>query len=388
MGAKGDRMPEPGVEVVWGALSKALRKAQYEELWLQFRPVGSKDVFDAVEAAVEVANQEVEGAGWGAEVFTEGVSDSDAGPAALMSRAASEEGVRAWLDAFARHLQDLGKTGKVTAAPHAFFPDWLSGAVELPRQLTAFVSYRTIDLAPLDADQQQRGWHVPAALTSKIADTATAWGRFDDADVYLQRSIHRVRTKNPDVGQPLADAAAKFGQAGVTYLRSEPRRLGWVSLGTLGRTCYGVMDDTASWQDRLAKVVRAMAAFPADTDLAFVQYSNPLTSSWSELAAARPLLPYVKEHQIRYNRHLNAQYIPDAHGLQLLTDAHLAHANDLSDWIIEPLAGGKHLVQAKDLEPWYATIDPDPATLAKARADFGGMILTPEIIANNPPPWR
>ena len=45
-------------------------------------------------------------------------------------------------------------------------------------------------------------------------------------------------------------------------------------------------------------------------------------------------------------------------------------------------------MQAKDLEPWYATIDPDPETLAKARADFGGMLLTPEIIAANPPPWR
>jgi hypothetical protein len=34
-----------------------------------------------------------------------------------------------------------------------------------------------------------------------------------------------------------------------------------------------------------------------------------------------------------------------------------------------------------------ATIDPDPETLTKARADFGGMLLTPEIIAANPPPW-
>jgi hypothetical protein len=72
-------MPESGVEVVWGALSKAWRKAEYEELWLQFRPRGSNDVFDAVEAAVRVANQAVEDAGWGDEVFTTGVSDSDAG---------------------------------------------------------------------------------------------------------------------------------------------------------------------------------------------------------------------------------------------------------------------------------------------------------------------
>lgn len=46
----------------------------------------------------------------------------------------------------------------------------------------------------------------------------------------------------------------------------------------------------------------------------------------------------MEEYHIRYNKHLNAQYIPDAHGLPLLTDAHLGHANDLSDWIIEPSA--------------------------------------------------
>jgi hypothetical protein len=160
-----------------------------------------------------------------------------------------------------------------------------------------------------------------------------------------------------------------------------------MSLGTLGRACYGVMDDTVSWQDRLAQVTQAMVAFPGDTDQAFIQHSH-VYPHWSDLSTGRPLLPYVDETQIHYNRHLYARYIPGAHGLQILTDAHLANANDLSDWIIEPLGGGKHLVQAKDLEPWYATVDPDPETLAKARADFGGMILTPEIIAANPPPWR
>lgn len=298
-----------------------------------------------------------------------------------------EEGVRAWLDAFARHLEALGKTGRVTAAPQVFFPEWMSGAVELPRQLTAFVSYQTDDLALLDADEQGRAWHVPAALTAKIADAGTAWGRFDGADVYLQRSIHQVRTRNPDVGPALADGAAKFAQARVPYLPAQPRRVVWASLSPLGRTCYGVMDDTATWQDRLAEVTRVMVALPGDTDLAFVQYSHFHTTTWSDLSTGRPPLPYVDEYHIRYNRHLNGQYMPDAHGLQLLTDAHLKHANDLSDWIIEPLGAGKHLVQAKDLEPWYAAIDPDPTTLAKARADFGGMIFTPEIITANPPPW-
>lgn len=365
-------------------MSKAWRKAQYEELWLQFRPRGSKDVFEAVEAAVQVANQAVDDAGWD-DVFTAGVSDSDAGPAALMSRAGPEEGVRAWFTAFAQHLEALGKSGRVTAAPEAFFPEWLSGG-QVPQQLTAFVSYETKDLALLDDDEQRRAWHVPKALTAQIAGAATSWGRFEGADVYLSRRIHQTRTRNPNVGQALAAGAIKFAMARVAYLRSEPRRFTWASMSPLGRACYGVLDDTISWQDRLARVIRAMTAFPADTDLAFVQYSAA-PSSWSELSYVTPTLPHVEEYHVRYNRHLNGQYIPDAHGVQLLTDAHLEHANDLSDWNVTDLGGGKHLVEAKDLRLWYANIDPDPETLAQARADFGGMILTKQIIADNPPPW-
>lgn len=159
-----------------------------------------------------------------------------------------------------------------------------------------------------------------------------------------------------------------------------------MSLGTLGRTCCAGMDDMVSWQDRLAQLTRAMTAFPVAP--IFVQHSNFYASSWSELPGGRRRLPYVEEYLVRYDRHLNGRDVPDAYGLQLLTDAHLAIANDLSDWVIEPLREGKYLVLAQDLEPWYATIGPDAGTLAKARAGFGGMILTPEIIGANPPPWR
>ena len=373
---------------MWPALSRAWRKAEYEELWLQFRPRGSKDVFDAVEESVQVANQAVEDRGWGDVVFTEGVSDSDAGPVAQMSRTGPEVGVRAWFDAFALHLQTLGKAGKVTAAPLAFFPAWYSGGIALPQQLTAFVAYTTTGLTQMTEQERRRSWAIPAAVTERVADSAVSWGRFDGADVYLLRNIHQIRTKNPHVGPQLADAVPKFGLAGITYLKSEPRHVTSIFLGTQGGAIYQVMDDTASWRDRLDQVTRAMVAFPEHTDVAFVQYSNVRSISWDYLANGKPLLPYVEEFHVRYNSHLYSQYIPDAHGLQLLTDAHLERANDLSDWIVEPLAGGRHLVQARDLVPWYAQPDPDPETLAKARADFGSMILTPEIIANNPPPWR
>jgi len=258
---------------------------------------------------------------------------------------------------------------------------------DLPQQLTAFASYATNDLTQLGDHERRAGWHVPAAFTEKIAEAGARWGRFPGADVYLARNIHQIRTKDPDVGRPLADGIAKFGMAGVTYLRSVPRRMTSMHLHALGEACYAVMDDTVSWQARLEQVKQAMVMFPENTDLAFLQYSNAYTIGWAELQTGRPPLPYVHESQIVHNRHLNSRYTPDAHGLQILTDAHLGHATDLSDWIIESLDGGKHLVQAKDLEPWYANIDPDPETLAKARADFGKMILTPQTFADNPPPW-
>jgi hypothetical protein len=230
------------------------------------------------------------------------------------------------------------------------------------------------------------GWDVPAALTQKIVDAGVAWGRFPGADVYLSRGTHRIRTKL-DLGSRLAGGVIKFGMAEVIYLRWEPRRMVSMAFSVEGSGFYQVRDDTVSWQDRLEQVTAAMAAFPEDTDLAFLRYNWTPTSDWSALTTARPPLPYVEEHHIYYNKHLHSQYTPDAHGLQLLTDAHLRHANDLSDWLIEPLGGGRYLVGAQDLEPWYATLDPDPATLAKARADFGKMILTPQSVEDNPPPW-
>jgi hypothetical protein len=380
-------MAEPGVEIAWGAVSRAWRKADYAELWLQFRPRGSKDALDAVEAAVVVADQVVEDAGWGEDVHTTGgVSDSDAGPVVLLRRAGHEPGLRTWLGAFAHHLESLGKTGKVTAAPEGYFPDWLNLG-DLPKQLTAFVSYATNDLTHLEDHERRAGWHVPAAFTEKVTNAGATWGQFPGADVYLSRNIHQIRTKNPDVGRPLADGITKFGMAGVTYLRSEPRRMTSMYLYAQGQACYEVMDDTASWQARLEQVTVAMTAFPEETDLAFLQYSNAYTISWDELQTGSPHLPYVRASEVEINRHLNSRYTPDAHGTQILTDAHLKLATDLSDWVIRPLVSGRNLVQAKDLEPWYANVHPDLETLLKARADFGKMILTPQTLADNPAPW-
>jgi hypothetical protein len=70
-------------------------------------------------------------------------------------------------------------------------------------------------------------------------------------------------------------------------------------------------------------------------------------------------------------------------GIQILTNQHLAAARDLSSWRTTRLDDDHLLVEARDLEPWYANpprdSDPLDATLLQtAYADFGDMILTPQ----------
>jgi hypothetical protein len=381
-------MSEPGVEIAWPALKRAWRKAEYEELWLQFRPSGGDDAIEDVVAAIEAANRRVDDAGWGEEVFagSDSVSGADAGPVALMSRAGPEPGVRAWFAAFAGHLERLGRDGRVVGAPQNHFPMWLSGDPELPLQLAAFKGYRTVDPEQVDEQTRQAAWFVPADLTHRIAEAAQAWGHFPGADVYLRSNLHQMRLRDPDQAGPLAQAALRFGMSGLTYLTSRPRRLTSTEFGFHGLVCHSVLDDALTWRERLDSLTEAMIAVTEDLELALVRHSTWHVGSWDLLEAAHLRLPYVPAYQIRYNRHLIKEYVPDVSGVQVLTDAHLAHARDLTDWVVEPLGGGRHLVQAKALSRWYATIDPDPETLTKARQDFGTMILTPQTIAENPAP--
>jgi len=57
-------------------------------------------------------------------------------------------------------------------------------------------------------------------------------------------------------------------------------------------------------------------------------------------------------------------------------------------WSVEPLGHGRHLVQAHDLAAWFAQPEPAPDVLAKARADFGPLILTRADIDQKRPPGR
>lgn len=135
-----------------------------------------------------------------------------------------------------------------------------------------------------------------------------------------------------------------------------------------------------SWRQRLEDYAETLRLVGPHLDVGFVQCGTGAHGGWDSLDTGPPALPGTREYHFRDNRHLLLAQVPDARGMQVLTDRHLERAADLSGWSIEDLGAGRHLVLAADLDAWYGHGAPEPEVLAEARAAFGPMIVRLEDI--------
>ncbi len=186
------------------------------------------------------------------------------------------------------------------------------------------------------------------------------------------------------------------GSLAIEAALTDPLRARLGQFRPHGLVAVQVIDPTLDWRERLEEVRQLLRWRPPRSDYGYIRFAGGEGLREDGLS-----WPHVKESAARYNRPLLSSFVPDAFGIQLLTDAHLARAHDLSGWDVTPLDGGRHLVVARDLERWFGhpgrpggsgnkynnPIPDDPDLLAQARADFGSMILTPEIVAEHNP-WR
>jgi hypothetical protein len=82
------------------------------------------------------------------------------------------------------------------------------------------------------------------------------------------------------------------------------------------------------------------------------------------------------------HRYLDREKVPDAFAWQLLTGQHLNAAHDLSGWSVTDVAPDRFAVAHPDPDAWFlpnqdnlGSSHPDSDVLARARQDFGAMIL-------------
>lgn len=356
------------VEVRATAVRRAWRaNGSLDDLWVQVEcDLGFEAFTDVVDAVNDVALRTSSVLGTMPAPMTKG-------HVVMLSGVTDAAPLDSWLDLLATELTRRGGHAVVKPVPDASVPTWvLRDAGFVPTLYLVLPSDPAAEAA--DPERKQH-WHVPEAMTLEAADEVVRWALQDDGPVVLlRRNVHTTRLEARDAAAaaPLARALIQTGMAGYEVLSRRGPAGRHLSLGPRGEAVLQVYGDPRAASTLLAPLI----ALAPHATLGLIRTSAPYTLSLTGIASAYPLAGEVEEHGFRSHRHLLADHVPDAHGIQVLTERHLARAHDLSAWDITDLGAGRHLVAAADLAPWYDAAVPAPEVLAQARRDFGPMLLS------------
>jgi hypothetical protein len=295
-----------------------------------------------------------------------------------------QKGWRARVSALASELERLGHGGSIDAAPVEPWPNTMADHAH-PTVLMTHRLDPPLSAGPVNvAGRPQTRWGLAPATSQRLLSVASDW-------------IHK-HGESPAVGSvAMVPVTPEDGPDVVTLMLEEdpvrqlwvshraddkgPRRM--VSFEPFGQSAWTDLDDTCDPIDLAIRAARLATHFASDLDLAEV---HPTFAGATDMHGRNSGFWAL-------NRHLAASFVPDAFGIQLLTDHHLDRALDLTDWTVEEVAPDRYLVRARDLAAWFAVSDseevrferfPAPALLDQARADFGPMILTREAAAAHP----
>lgn len=369
------------VEVAQSSIAKARREMGGNDTWLQLRTEAG--FIDDFARALKAANQAAAERGEGDEAYAAFPATTPHGFAVQLVRATTLPAVRRWAADFATALTLAGFSGTIGGAPYALTPACLFPTLQpVP---TGYVAWALDPSAFADDGRKAAGWLVSPDATARIAQLADLWARRPGAAVHLRQKGYTMAIQLDDAAPQLAQAVTETGTAGLDFVVD-------ADYATHTALCFGgegvfqVVGGPDDWRHTVARLTHALCALPVLTNQAYIRIGHRGARSHDGIDSLLPL-PGTKEYEVRYNKHLLDRYLPDAHGVQVVTNAHVDNASDLSRWQITELGAGRHLVQAPDLAAWYAEALPDPDMLAQARADFAGALLTDQVIIDNPFPW-
>ena len=366
-----------GVSVNWKRVQAAWRRSDFTDFWLLVKPADDVVLDSAVisQAAGEATDRlDVDGLDEG----TVGGSTVDlaAGVAVYLARTSTKENLQGWLAEFAGLLAEHGYAGEITSAPESYIPDWVTEEVGR-YQIKVFTAFTT-------QGDTQRGphglpWAVSPDVTRRLADLGASWTLREGGRGYMELGIFLARLSGgadqSGVADALAAALPAYLHGGLWALDRRTKRVRTSSFAAPGLGEWSYANGTLSWRERLKDVLAVLREIPDLLDLAMVRPGPVVSSGWQGMEVngpamrgdAPPAWYHSRRDQLR-------DTVPDAHGVQLLTGAHLARAHDLSAWRVEEIAPDRYLVGAQDLDPWFRTGVADPDVVAAARADFGDML--------------
>lgn len=373
-------MTDGQVAIDTPSVLRAWRRAGRTEIWLELRTDDGTidDLYDATQAA-STAHE--------GRVKCQFETESPRGFVTLIDRIVDDDSLAAWLDDLAPALEQRGVTGTLRHTTSAREPKWCRWDLFLPPVPSLFAAW-TMD--PATADTEPRNlfsWGVPPEPTEVILGALTTWAQPGGPRITIIREEFGVAVTDPQIVAPtITDAALSRKRTKVFFHDDKKKAARFVAQTLAGHTVHQILGGPDPWPHRIQALIDAVTPHAALLDQAFIRPARTTPPGWLVIGGAQPL-PDLEEHHLHENRHLLDRYVPDAHGIQILTSDHLTRAHDLSDWDITDLGHDRHLVTAADLTPWYSDTLPHPDTVTHARHDFGPLILTQDTIATHPAPW-
>ncbi len=286
-------------------------------------------------------------------------------------------------------MQAAGIEGTLTGASSAGEPAWCK---EIPweMQLAAVIGFRPQTGRPLFGG----GWLGGPEQEPAVAQAGAHWlaGAAQTAS-YLGPHYFATWSRPADAAR-----LTVRGGSGLSEAFDEQRR----EARAMKARTPGILELSARaadypWRDTVGALRAALVGLP----LAEVSFAMVTHRDWVGLSDRGPKDGELYVGPVfQYHPELWAQFIPEPCGIQVLTNTHIGAAHDLSGWLTTRLDDNHVLVEARDLEPWYAvprrgyTVkvrdepwfkDPGPGytaipdeVLSPARRDFGDMLLTPQ----------
>ena len=376
-----------------GSVSRLIRRwGDFSSVVLSFKPTGTGvpgELVAAMHAAVEAANATAE-----PEVLAGGAAAAGVGgPSVVVSwDGVTATAIQPWLNGLAVALSKAGYAGTIQPAPIRHF-DW-PRLLESPyRVVPTLVAGYQVTHYPVTEAGLRRFGTTPGNRFYRTAGHLAAWGaELTDAP----RNIGVSTAGNNEVTDlNLTDwitsaAALVNGSSHLCYYHRDQRTMRRLRMARQGQLVVQENHATRPWPELVAQARNHLLVDPVALDVA--QIRNGLTYTlfdWDTLRYSGKSSGHQPLHQglFLHARHLWQERVYDAAAIQLLTGAHLAHATNLDRWQVTEVAPDRYLVEATDLNPWFAQDTPDPHVLQQARDDFGDMILTEDHERTTPGPY-
>ena len=298
-----------------------------------------------------------------------------------------DEQVNPWLEDLAARLSAAGVEGTLTGAGSVGQPLWAQRMRE-KASLHGLVGFRT-----RSEFHYYDGWVGDDATSDAAIRLGMDWLTAHGGKIMSHPDMRaNFWTEPAAASQLMTRDVTRSGLAHATNYHQQRLEVRSASVQSPATLCLSTATAEYPWQQMVDELRAGLLATPMDlVSVAMVSTRNGLAEHEPDAEGN------CHSHAYEWHPERWGDLICEPCGIQVLTDRHLAAAQDLSAWRTTRVDETHVLVEARDLGPWYAaprhpmnSLDPD--LLSQARRDFGEMILTAakaeELRLDTKPPRR